>query len=37
MPTHACIDPRVLGVSTSAWDTPHALRLECWAKSDHKL
>jgi hypothetical protein len=37
MPTHAYIDPRVLGVSTSAWDTPHALRLECQRKSDKKL
>jgi hypothetical protein len=36
-PTHACIDPRVLGVSTSARGTIHALHLASQVQSDHKL
>jgi hypothetical protein len=36
-PTHACIDPRVPGVSTAARGAPHALRLACQAQSCHKL
>jgi hypothetical protein len=36
-PTHACINPRVPGVSTAARGTPHALRLAVQAQSCHKL
>src|SRR5262245_27427083 len=34
-PTHACIDPRVLGVRTSARGAPHALRLASQAQICH--
>jgi hypothetical protein len=36
-PTHACIDPRVPGVSTAARGALHALRLACQAQGCHKL
>ena len=36
-PTHACIDPRVLGVRTSARGAPHALRLAPQAYGYHEI